>query len=210
MSFSEMSSLFLMALLAAASAITPTNPFCGYYSERNTVTLDLVCVNGVIDSVTAFFGTPSGCPAPAAGACDDPAFQAYAQATCVGQPNCTLVSQGADPCSGVVKAIAATAHCSLPPGGFAPTPPPPPPSPTCSKNGVPCPPPTWTPTWNLTKSTVIQPGGGRVTSPPPACVRARARWSLTIARPASLALLRPLGGGRSDQWSCFAAPRNLR
>ena len=33
------------------------------------------------------------------------------------------------------------------------------PSPTCALNGLPCAPPTWTPTWNLTASTVIQPGG---------------------------------------------------
>jgi hypothetical protein len=31
------------------------------------------------------------------------------------------------------------------------------PSPTCALNGVPCPPPTWSPTWNLTQSTIIQP-----------------------------------------------------
>jgi hypothetical protein len=30
-------------------------------------------------------------------------------------------------------------------------------SPTCALNGVPCPTPTWTPTWNLTQSTIIQP-----------------------------------------------------
>ena len=35
------------------------NPWCGYYSERNTVYVNLTCVNGVIDAVTsAFFGTP--------------------------------------------------------------------------------------------------------------------------------------------------------
>ena len=146
----------------AAAQQQAANPWCGYYSERNTVYLNLTCVNGVIDAVTsAFFGTPSRCPAPAANpACDTPNFLAYAQTTCVGQQSCTLSSQGGDPCPGTVKAIAATAHCSEAPGGWSPTPPPsPPPNPTCAKNGVPCPPPTWTPTWNLTQSTVIQPSG---------------------------------------------------
>jgi hypothetical protein len=162
--------LVILAASAAAALAQnppPANPFCGYMLERNTVTLDLFCVNGVIDAVTsAFFGTPQGsCPSYVADpACDDPTFLAYAQAACVGHANCSLVSQGGDPCPGTVKAIAAVAHCSQPPGGWAPPSPPqppqPPPSPTCSKNGVPCPPPTWTPTWNLTKSTVIQPSSG--------------------------------------------------
>ena len=156
--------LALSCAAAAALAQTPapSNPWCGYCTERNTVYLNLTCEKGVIDAVTsAFFGTPTRCPQPAADpACDDPTFLAYAQATCVGQASCTLVSQGGDPCPGVVKSIAAVAHCSQPPGGVSPAPPPsPPPNPTCSKNGVPCPPPTWTPTWNLTKSTVIQPSG---------------------------------------------------
>ena len=32
-------------------------------------------------------------------------------------------------------------------------------SPSCAVNGTACPPPTWGPTWNLTLSTVCQPGG---------------------------------------------------
>lgn len=152
-----------LATMAArlASAQTPAQPCCGFMKERNTVTLDLFCVSGVIDRIDqAFFGTPTGtCPTYAADpSCDDPTFLAYARATCVGQQNCSLTSQGGDPCAGTVKSIAAVAHCSEAPGCYAPPPPPqPPPNPTCSKNGVPCPPPTWTPTWNLTKSTVIQP-----------------------------------------------------
>ena len=42
-------------------------------------------------------------------------------------------------------------------------------SPTCALNGTPCPPPRWTPTWNLTMSTVCQPGarsGGGYFMPP--------------------------------------------
>lgn len=33
------------------------------------------------------------------------------------------------------------------------------PSPNCALNGLGCPPPAWTPTYNLTQSTVIQPEG---------------------------------------------------
>ena len=98
--------------------------------EYNNVTIDLVCENGVIDAITnAHFGTPTGaCPNYAANpACDDATFQAYATATCVGQKNCTLTSQGADPCLGTVKSIVAVAHCSEAPGGYSPDGPVPPP-----------------------------------------------------------------------------------
>lgn len=40
--------------------------------------------------------------------------------------------------------------------GWVPAPPPPPP-PSCATNGHPCPPPTWAPEWNLTRSTIVQP-----------------------------------------------------
>ena len=62
-------------------------------TERDTVSLELACVNGVINNITfAAFGTPTGyCPnfhrSPA---CDDATFGAYANATCVGNANCTL------------------------------------------------------------------------------------------------------------------------
>jgi hypothetical protein len=53
-----MASLRALVILAASAAAAlaqnppPANPFCGYMLERNTVTLDLFCVNGVIDAVT--------------------------------------------------------------------------------------------------------------------------------------------------------------
>ena len=99
------------------------NPFCADKQEFNNVTVNLVCEEGVIDSITnAHFGTPAGaCPNfEADDACDDSTFEAYAVATCVGKANCTLTSQGADPCLGVVKSIVAVAHCSAGPGGFSP------------------------------------------------------------------------------------------
>lgn len=156
-----LSSFFAIASAAVVHAQehpTPTNPFCGDVYERNTVTVQLFCENGVIDAIpTAFFGTPTGgCPSYSAGACNDPGFLAYARATCIGKTNCSI-SSTSDPCGGIVKGIAAVAHCSEAPGGWSPLPPPP--SPTCALNGVPCPPPTWEPSWNLTQSTVIQPSG---------------------------------------------------
>jgi hypothetical protein len=149
--------------LAAAAAQQVSNPFCAFAKERNIVSVQLICTSGVIDALPqAYFGTPTGaCPAYAPGTCDDSTFAAYARAACVGQPNCTLTSQG-DPCGGVIKAIAAVAHCSTG-GGYSPLPPPP--SPTCALNGLPCAPPTWEPTWNLTQSTVIQPSGSTFFQP---------------------------------------------
>ena len=150
--------LFLASTPSAHASVTPTNPFCAEAYERNTVTLTLICVNGVISNLTtALFGTPAGsCPHYVAGSCDDPTFLPYALSACLGRSNCTLQSQG-DPCGGVVKGIATVATCSEPPGGYTPAPPLP--SPTCALNGLPCAPPTWEPSWNLTQSTVIQPSG---------------------------------------------------
>lgn len=154
-----MRSLSVFLTWALTSAVTPSNPFCGEIYERNAVSIDLFCVNGVINVSQAFFGTPTGsCPSYAAGSCDDPSFLAQAKATCNGMPNCTLSSgNDGDPCGGVVKGIAFVATCSEGPGGYSPLPPVPPFSPTCALNGLPCPPPTWEPSWNLTQSTVIQP-----------------------------------------------------
>ena len=155
-------SVTILALfIATTSGTTPHNPFCGYTKERNTVTVSLVCVNGVINNIIfAAFGTPTGqCPNyTASPSCDDPTFAAYARSTCVGKSSCTLESQG-DPCGGVVKSIAVVANCSLGPGGYQPAPPLP--APSCAVNGLPCPVPDgWAEdpaVWNLTQSTAIQP-----------------------------------------------------
>ena len=108
---------------ALGAARIPTNPFCAYESNVDVIRADLVCVNGVIDSVVALFGRPSGaCPSFAPNPqCDLAGFGAYAEAACLGQRNCTLTSrQDQDPCFGALKAIAAVAHCSEGPGGYAP------------------------------------------------------------------------------------------
>lgn len=110
----------------------PANPFCGMNDVEGEINVTLSCVNGVIDSIpTAVFGLVEGdCPNYSASSnCDDTGFLAYAQATCIGQQNCTLSSDSRpDPCLGFIKAIAAVAHCSLPPGGSSPNAPAVPPS----------------------------------------------------------------------------------
>ena len=102
-------SIFFAVLPLSLGSPSPSNPFCGVNTERNTVTMSLVCENGVIDAVTAFFGTPGGsCPTFSAGSCNDGTFQAYAATACVGKRNCSLTTSArADPCSGTVKSIAA-------------------------------------------------------------------------------------------------------
>jgi hypothetical protein len=39
-------------------------------------------------------------------------------------------------------------------------------SPTCALNGTACPPPQWPAQWNLTMSTICQPGGANYFLPP--------------------------------------------
>ena len=102
------SAVLCAALSAAAAQQHPwTNPFCAQATERNAVTTTLSCENGVIDSITAFFGTPLGsCPTFTRGSCDDAGFQAYAAAACMGKSACTLTSAGTkDPCNDVVKSV---------------------------------------------------------------------------------------------------------
>ena len=85
--------------------------------------LDLVCVNGTIDDITALFGTPGGaCPSFIVNpACDLASFPALARSACLGKPNCTLSYDSrvsGDPCYGTEKAIAAVAHCTGSAGGY--------------------------------------------------------------------------------------------
>jgi len=67
-SFSAAAALLLaLASLSGGAALSdarlPTNPFCVYESNVDVIRADLVCVNGAIDSVTAFYGKPGGaCP----------------------------------------------------------------------------------------------------------------------------------------------------
>jgi hypothetical protein len=170
--------LLLSTLTHGASAGAPTNPFCGWASNRNTFTSNLSCTNGVIDSLPlALYGVVAGeCPTFSPTSCSDKSFASYAAAQCLGKQSCLLSSDRPDPCPGQIKTIAVLAHCSLPPGGISPprpspqpSQPPPPPqppvSPTCALNGLPCPPPQWNATWNLTQSSVIQPSSAGFFTP---------------------------------------------
>ena len=158
-------------LIQASGANPPTNPFCGWASERGSFSTTLTCEAGVIDSLpTALYGTPTGaCPGFSPSSCNDKGFSDYVTGACLGKQTCEISTSGRpDPCPETIKTMAVVAHCSLPPGGVTPPPPPPPPpppspppqppvSPTCALNGNPCPPPNWEPNYNLTQSTVIQP-----------------------------------------------------
>lgn len=140
-----------LAAAVAAQPGVPSNPFCAVQTPAYGAAVTLSCVSGVIDGISfAAFGAPSGsCPAFRPGACDDPTFPSYVNATCLGQRSCVLI-RSANPCPNE-ETMAVVAHCSDTSGGFSP------PSPTCALNGLPCPAPRWEPSWNLTQSTVIQP-----------------------------------------------------
>ena len=65
----------------------------------------------------------------------------------VGFPHAPVIMLPRRGAAYILAAAAAAAHRA-----------PPPLSPSCALNGLPCAPPRWAPTWNLTQSTVIEPG----------------------------------------------------
>ena len=110
--------LLFVFLVAAQPPYGPaTNPACGSHANA----LPLLCARGVIEAVTAFYGTPNATCPPTRGKCDQSNFQAYANATCLGKAACTLLPNG-EPCSNVPKYMAATVRCSEAPGGWVPAP----------------------------------------------------------------------------------------
>lgn len=159
----------LLLLLPLAQAADFTNPFCGYATARDAISLDLECAPsaGLITDVSfASYGTPDvsgGCGAFKANpACDLAGFLATVRAACLNTSACTVAVSHAtpDPCVNTVKAIAVTASCAGAPGGrqvpAAPL------VPSCAtQNGAPpcpLPQPPWAPTWELSRSTICQPG----------------------------------------------------
>ena len=172
----------LLILGIGASSAIPSDPFCAYSKERDTVTANLQCVNGVISSIIfAAFGTPMGsCPDFAHDPkCDDTSFLQYVHTSCLGQQSCTVQSQG-DPCPNVIKSIAIVANCSEGPGGYQPVPLP---NPTCALNRQPCPVPSgWAEkaTWNLTQSSVIQPSSSDYFTPKHPWGLVSLDWSVAV------------------------------
>jgi hypothetical protein len=159
-------SVALAAALAASAAAAlppPQNPFCGFATARDSVSVTLGCANGGV--ITGFdfaaYGTPSGsCSAGWShnASCDAPTAMSVFTQACANKTWCTLVGDGStfpDPCNGVIKSIAVTARCSDPAGGYQVVV-----QPSCatSDGSPPCPLPTWTPTYQVNRSTICQPG----------------------------------------------------
>ena len=170
------------ARLACALAEPPaSNPFCGTNTARNVVPVTLACAAGagVISAIDfASYGTPSGsCSAGWAhnASCDAPNALAAVQSLCLNQSVCTVTGGAGplapDPCPEVVKSVAVVARCSGSPGGFQVVV-----QPSCATTDgfPPCPLPTWTPTYQLNRSTICQPGNtdGFLDA------KAAARWGL--------------------------------
>jgi hypothetical protein len=154
------------ALIGVAAAYS--NPFCGISSARDAISLSLECAPaaGAISSVTfAAYGTPvtsGGCGAFQRGACDLPGFLSTVQAACLNRTSCTIsVDHGTpDPCTDVIKSLAVTAACERAPGGQQVQTWPVVPSCATQNGAPPCPLPAapWQPTWELSRSTICQPG----------------------------------------------------
>jgi hypothetical protein len=163
--------MLLLSFLTAAAA-TYSNPFCGFTTSRDTVSVSLECAPGAgaMTAVSfAAYGTPDlsqGCGSyHHNSSCDLAGFLATAQSACVGKTSCVLEADSStpDPCPEVIKTIAIQALCASAPGGQqVPNTPVYPVVPSCAtQNGVPpCPLPVspWTPTWALNRSTICQPG----------------------------------------------------
>ena len=104
----------------AAGLAGRSNPFCGSEAEsQNHATLTLFCETGVIDELPlALYGTPSGSSClefVADPSCNDAAYHAYAQATCLGFPYCVLKPrERVDPCPGLYPQFCNVYHvCAI-------------------------------------------------------------------------------------------------
>lgn len=157
-----------LVIACLAQLPPPTQPFCGYDSDRTTPTLTFACSTpgAVIDSILfASYGTPfvgPSCVSYAANSsCNAPQSLAVAEAACLGKSECVISYPSGlpDPCPGIVKTAAVVANCSLPPGGYNIHI-----VKSCATAGAPdapaCPPPTWAPTWQLNRSTLCNAAGG--------------------------------------------------
>jgi hypothetical protein len=146
----------------------PSQPFCGYDSDRTSPSVTLACAapGAVISSILfASYGTPIVGPSCSDYAvnksCDAPQSLAVAEASCLGKSECIVSFPDglSDPCENVVKTAAVVANCSLPPGGYNVRI-----VKSCATAGAPaapaCPPPLWTPTWQLNRSTLCNAAGG--------------------------------------------------
>lgn len=158
-------SILVVFLNTAAEAYS--NPFCASSTDRDSVTVGLECspTSGVISRILfASYGAPD-VTGPCGSwsintSCDLPGFVGSVEAACLNQTSCIIAEDHSDPdpCEGVIKTIAIEAECSALPGGeqIGPL------VPSCAtEDGTPpcpLPQPPWTPTWQLNRSTICQPG----------------------------------------------------
>lgn len=146
----------------------PSQPFCGYDTDRTTPSVTLACATpgAVINAITfASYGTPTiglTCSSYAViTSCNSLQSRAVAEAACLGQAECVVAYPAglSDPCPDVVKTAAVVANCSEPPGGYSVRV-----VKSCAMAGAPagtpCPSPLWKPTWQLNRSTLCNAGGG--------------------------------------------------
>ena len=158
----------LALLLPLRCATSPPAPaFCGVTAQRGMDTAVRLRCNApgdVLHDITfAAFGRPS-----TAGPCADWAASAscdvganvsrVVRAGCLGHNACAIPSYGAlfgdgpDPCPNQDKWLAVTAVCAAGAGGAGG-------GASCAVNGSACPLPRGWAQWNLTLSTVVEPGG---------------------------------------------------
>jgi hypothetical protein len=159
--------LALAALAGGAAALGA--PFCGQTAQRgmdNAVRLRCADPADTIAAISfADFGTPSSDAAAdcaswaAAPACSTAANASrFVAANCVGRRQCAiptfdvLFDGGVDPCPGKSKWLAVVAQCAGGAGQSGG-------GDSCAVNGSACPLPVGWSQYNLTLSTVIEPGG---------------------------------------------------
>ena len=161
-------SVALLIERSIAQLPQPSQPFCGYDTDRTAPSVTLACATpgAVINAITfASYGTPTIGPTCSAYAvntsCNSPQSLAVAEAACLGQAECVVTYPAglSDPCPEVVKTAAVVANCSEPPGGYSVRV-----VKSCAMAGAPvgtaCPSPLWKPTWQLNRSTLCNAGGG--------------------------------------------------
>lgn len=151
-------------VLTAARSVASSPPFCGkteFPGMDSPVRLNCVDPSATITSIDfASFGNPvtdGDCTSWAVGSCNANTSLAVIEKACLGQNMCAVptfdVLFGGNPCKGVSAYLAVVATCSGSSGGLSGA------GASCAVNGSVCPVPVGWTQWDLTYSTVIEPGG---------------------------------------------------
>lgn len=158
-------SIFYIALLCCLltdKLSIAQQTFCGYNTERNTISIILTCQNpGAFINNIQFcsYGTPTvlgACNFAINSTCHFPGSLQLATKACLNQSECVITADNSilDPCPGVVKSLAVVASCSEGEGKSEVI------TLACSlTSSTPaCPLPQWAPTYQINRSTICQPG----------------------------------------------------